>query len=245
MKIRNAAIGSAIALIAGSIANAAPMYNTIQAAPGGEQNVSSILGILFGGSFNAVGGPGSLDLGNGSITAQRIADGNVGGPMSLTASVGTLNTSDGQIWTGSQVSFEVKAKYAGDNSVFGWRDDTNGGAFSLVTNTGNLGASGTFDVSSSFRWALQDLSTGKEFTSRISDNVDGSGGTHGQLVTYRMTGAGFSTPTWALFWEDRMGSGADYDYNDSVIVISAMIPAPGSAATGALGLILVARRRRR
>ena len=75
--------------------------------------------------------------------------------------------------------------------------------------------------------------------------MDGSGGTYGQLVTYRMTGAGFATPTWALFWEDRMAGGADYDYNDSVIVISAMIPAPGSVATGAMGLILAARRRRR
>jgi len=245
MKIRNAALGSAIALIAASGAQAAPMYNAIQAAPGGEQNVSSILGILFGGSFNTVGGPGSLDLGNGSITAQRIADGNVGGPMSLTASIGSLNTSDGQIWTGSQVAFEVKAKYAGDNSVFGWRDDTNAGAFSMVSNTGSIGNSGNFNVSSSFRWVLQDLSTGQEFTSRISDNMDGSGGTYGQLVTYRMTGAGFATPTWALFWEDRMAGGADYDYNDSVIVISAMIPAPGSVATGAMGLILAARRRRR
>ncbi|MBL8887625.1 MAG: hypothetical protein JNK16_13275 [Phycisphaerales bacterium] len=243
MKIRNAAFGSAMALIAASIANAAPMYNTIQAAPGGEQNVSSILGILFGGSFNTVGGPGSLDLGNGSITAQRIADGNVGGPMSLTASIGSLSTSDGQIWSGSQVAFEVKAKYAGDNSVFGWRDDTNAGAFSLVSNTGSIGNNGSFSVSSAFRWVLQDQSTGQEFTSRISDNVDGSGA-HGQLVTYRMTGAGFSTPTWALFWEDRMGA-SDYDYNDSVIVISAMIPAPGSVATGAMGLILAARRRRR
>lgn len=245
MKIRTAAIGSAMALIAASIANAAPVYNTIQSAPGSEQNVSSILGILFGGTFNAVGGPGSLDLGNGSITAQRIADGNVGGPMSLTASIGTLSTSDGQTWSGSQVGFEVKAKYAGDNSVFGWRDDTNGGAFSLVTNTGNIGTSGSFNVSSAFRWVLQDLSTGLEFTSRIGDNLDSSGASHGQLVTYRMTGSGFTTPTWALFWEDRIGGGADYDYNDSVIVISAMIPAPGSVATGALGLVLVGRRRRR
>ncbi|MBL8876273.1 MAG: hypothetical protein JNM86_10805 [Phycisphaerae bacterium] len=244
MKIRNTAFGSAIALACASIANAAPVYNTIQAAPGGEQDVSSILGILFGGTFNTVGGPGSLNLGNGSITAQRIADSNVGGPMSLTASVGTLSTSDGQIWSGSQVGFEVKAKYAGDNSVFGWRDDTNGGFFSAVSNTGSIGNSGSFNVSSSFRWALQDLSTGREFTSRVSDNVEG-GNAYGQLVTYRLTGAGFSTPTWALFWEDRIAGGADYDYNDSVIVISAMIPAPGSVATGALGLILAARRRRR
>ncbi|MGH7243523.1 MAG: hypothetical protein ACREJD_08925 [Phycisphaerales bacterium] len=243
MKIRNAAIGSAMALIAASVANANPMYNTIQAAPGGEQNVSSILGILFGGSFNAVGGPGSLDLGNGSVTAQRIADGNVGGPMSLTASLGSLNTSDGQIWSGSQVAFEVKAKYAGDSSIFGWRDDTNGGVFSMVSATGNIGTSGSFDVSSSFRWVLQDQSTGQEFTSRISDNVDGSGA-HGQLVTYRMTGAGFSNPTWALFWEDRMGA-SDYDYNDSVVVVSAMVPAPGSLATGAFGLLFAGRRRRR
>lgn len=245
MKIRNAAIGSAIALIAASGANAAPMYNTIQAAPSGEQNVSSILGILFGGTWSTVGGPGSLNLGNGTITAQRIADANVGGPMSLTASVASLNTSDGQIWTGSQVAFEVKAKYAGDNSVFGWRDDTNGGVFTQVTNTGNIGNSGSFNVSSNFRWVLQDLTTGNEFTSRVSDNLDGSGGAHGQLVTYRLTGEGFSTPTWALFWEDRIASGSDYDYNDSVIVVSAMVPAPGSFATGALGLILTARRRRR
>ncbi|MBX3390098.1 MAG: hypothetical protein KF691_11685 [Phycisphaeraceae bacterium] len=245
MKIRQAAIGSAIALIAASATNAAPMYNTIQTAPSGEQNVSSILGILFGGTWSAVGGPGSLNLGNGSITAQRIADGNVGGPMSLTASVGSLNTSDGQIWSGSQVAFEVKAKYAGDNSVFGWRDDTNGGVFSQVTNTGSIGNSGDFTVSSSFRWVLQDLTTGKEFTSRVSDNLDASGGAHGQLVTYRLIGEGFSTPTWALFWEDRISPGADYDYNDSVIVISAMIPAPGSFATGAMGLLLAARRRRR
>lgn len=242
MKIRTAVFMCAMGIVGASIANAAPMYNTIQAAPSGEKNVNEILGIMFGGSWTSVL-PGSLDMTNGSQTAQRVADGNVGGPMSLMASLGSLNTADGQIWSGTQAGLEITAKYAGDNSVFGWRDDTNGGVFSMVSNTGTIGYTSTFNVSSEFRWVLQDLSTGTEFTSRVSDNLDGSGGAHGQLVTYRLTGAGFAMPTWALFWEDRM-SGGDYDYNDSVIVISA-IPAPGAASLAGMSLVLAGRRRRR
>jgi len=126
--------------------------------------------------------------------------------------------------------------------VFGFIDDTNGGAATIVGNTGNVGViSPEFNMSSDFRWFLRNRSQTVTYTSSLADN----GGVD-HLVTYEILG--LSTPTYLLFWEDR-GNG-DFDYNDSVIQLSLVglpttIPLPSAAGLGIVGLGLVATRRNR
>ena len=184
--------------------------------------------------------PDGVSLTNGSITATRIADGGVGGPMSITD--GTATSADDQSWSGGTVSVVAKARYAGDDSDFGWINDTPApqaiSSYQTILNTGTLNNAVTVSLSPAFRWAFHDPVTGETFTSRPGDNPHGG---NDQMATYKITGVSPSS-TWLLVWEDRSVN-SDHDFNDAAIQIMA-VPAPG-ALVASLGLLTAATGRRR
>ncbi len=225
-----------------AVAQADPQYTTINPPPGSELGHAAILSNIYGGSWSASG----VNVTNGTHGAMRVMDaGSIWG-MTIPAAAPELAQDD--VWSGGVVSVAVRARYAGDSHVFGWIDDTAAvPAFAPIISTGSLDTPVTLTLSSNFRWALQNTSTGLLFTSAPWSNPgvgSRSGETFDQLVTYHVTGpSGLSEI--ALFWEDRIaGQSADYDYNDAVVTITA-VPAPGAGALAALGVIgLVGTRRR-
>ncbi len=226
-------------------ASASGAFTTVKPAPGSELNHQQILNNVYGGGFLALEGPNPA-FSNGVLTFTRVNDSGLGGV--LTVVTNDTTPTDDQRWaigaaTGPATVI-ARAKYAGDNHTFGWFDDTQGEPVYQ-----SLGSTGTFDVpvqvnlSSSFRWALHDTTKNTIWTSRQSDNVASDSTSYDQMTTYRVTGAGVTQPTFLLFWEDRIGKSADYDYNDAVIEITA-VPAPGAAGALALTPLALFRRKR-
>lgn len=230
-----------------SAAVAAPSFTTVQAPPSGEKNHRQILSQIYGGTWSTASN-GRDYTNNQGISAMRLADKGLATPTSLTTGVsGTDNA-----WTGpALMQIVAQAKFAADNSVFGYFDDTGTDrSFRPIFNTSSLGTSATIDMPSAFRWALKDLTTGKTWTSRSGDN-NGVGKycnyTYDQLVTYKITNP--CDPSgcvqWALFWEDRIkGQSSDYDFNDAVITIC-VVPSPGAASLVCLGGVTLLGRRKR
>jgi hypothetical protein len=64
------------------------------------------------------------------------------------------------------------------------------------------------------------------------------------MVTYLIRKNG-SFYGWLLAWEDRLGSGADYDYNDAWLEVAVIIPSPLAGGMAGVGLMGLAIRRRR
>jgi MYXO-CTERM domain-containing protein len=231
-----------MALAGGAMATTS--FTTVNAPPAGEKNHKQILSQVYGGTWTAAAN--GLDYSSSTMTASRLADSGVATPTSLTTGVsGTDNA-----WTGpAATSVIINAKYAADNSVFGYFDDSGEDtSFHAIFNTSSIGSSATVNLPGSFRWALKDISTGRIWTSHASDNL-GTGASANQsfdqLATYKITGSGQDMNQWALFWEDRPYGASDRDFNDAMITIQTC-PVPGPATAGLLGLgaLGVARRRR-
>lgn len=243
MKNRTLVLPAVLAL--GAAASAHGAFTTVNGAPGGELNHLQILNNVYGGGFLALEGP-TPAFSNGSLTFTRINDSGLGGVLTIVTS--DTSATDDQRWSVGDATGPAtviaRAKYAGDSHTFGWIDDTQGEPVYQ-----SLGSTSTFNVpvmvnlSSDFRWALHDTTTGSMWTSRSSDNLDNHGNARDQMVTYRVTGAGVTQPTFLLFWEDRIGGGADYDYNDAVVELTA-VPAPGAVGLAGLGALAFTRRRR-
>jgi hypothetical protein len=237
-----AALSTALALTLAASAHAG--FTTVKPAPGSEKNHQQILGLTYGGSFLLNEGS-TPTYSNGSLTFTRVDDSGLGGVLAIVTS-DTAPTDDQRWSAGDAVgptTVIARAKYAGDSHVFGWIDDTRGSAgFQSLIGTTTFNSPVTVNLTSSFRWALKDTTTNKTWTSRNSDNLS-DGKSYDQMTTYRVTGAGITQPTYLLFWEDRIGGGADYDYNDAVIEITA-VPAPGGAGLALLGAAGLLRRKR-
>jgi len=238
------------AAAAASGAMATTQFSPVLSPPSGERGHAFILGQSYGGLFARASN--GVDFSNGTILAQRLIDRGVAAPASLTGFVSGLPTDNA--WVGPALStLKVEAKYAGHNSTFGFFNDsaspTAGGAsptMQSLFNTGSIGSTATVGMPENFRWALRNNTTGKTFTSRSEDNVEGQS-FFDHLVTYRIVGAGDAPGAvrYMLFWEDlTIGNHTDKDYNDAVIQVTA-IPAPGATALLAGAGLLAIRRRRR
>ncbi len=238
---------AAVSVFAGVAASASAQYATVNPAPSSELGHAAILSSIYGGSWSASG----VNVTSGASTAMRIMD--AGAPGGAGVSLASLATASSQddIWhggIGQVVTVEARAKFAGDSHIFGWIDDTQAEpVFQPIISTSAFGSPVTVELSPSFRWALQNVSTGRTFTSLASNNTGTgaySNATYDQLVSYHVTGPG-GLNHLALFWEDRIaGQGADYDYNDAVVTVT-VAPSPGTAVLAGVGLVgLVGRRRR-
>lgn len=234
----------------GSSALATTQFTTVQSPASGERNHAWILGKIYGGTFAK--SSNGVDYSNGPITAQRLIDKGVAAPSNLSVPVSGL-PGDNQ-WIGpAPVTITVKAKFAAHNATFGYFDDTGAAPkwVSLVS-TSQLDAPITAVLPVSFRWGLKNNTTGSVFTSRLQDNVEGTGSSakaYDHMVSYRILGlpnAPFSNE-WALFWEDlKAADCSDWDFNDAAITINTtLIPAPSAAGALAGAALLAARRRRR
>lgn len=234
-----------IAALAGT-ALAGPSYTTVRPAPGGELGHAAILQNIYGGSWS-MSTTTPLNVTNGAMTAARVADAGVASPISLAS--GSAVTGEDSAFAGQSVVVTVKARYAGDRHVLGWIDDTaETPAFQPIISTSSHNVPVELTLSGSFRWALQNTTTGKLFTSRAGDNFgvgSASDQTFDHLVTYHINPKSGPINEWALFWEDRTGGqSSDFDYNDAVFVVQA-IPTPGVATLSGIGMLLLSGRRRR
>ncbi|MBN8645740.1 MAG: hypothetical protein J0L61_10950 [Planctomycetes bacterium] len=230
-----------------ALASAAPAlagFTSVNPAPGSELSHAPIINNVYGGTFALNESAVPTYTNNTGFTLTRVSDFGLGGVMSI---VGGSAATDDQAWSRGDavgpVTVIARAKYAGDSHTIGWIDDTSETpVYQSILGSTNFNNPVAVTLSSSFRWALNDITTGKTWTSRASDNVKSSVA-YDQLVTYRVTGPTITQPTFLLFWEDRIGSGADYDYNDAVFEITA-VPTPGVASLFGFAALAGARRRR-
>lgn len=250
MTVKSRIVTTLAAGIAGiALANSAMAvgtFTTVNAPPSGEKSQAQLLSQVYGGTWVANGN----NYTNGTLTATRLADAGVATPTSLTT--GVSGTDD--LWTGPAASTIVaEAKYAADNSLFGYFDDTGSNAsFQALFNTAATGTTANVALPGNFRWGLKDLSTNKLWTSRSADNLTPgfySATPSDQMVTYKITGVNGEQMVneWALFWEDRGPSqNSDRDFNDAMITITAVpIPTPGAVALLGLGSLGLMRRKRK
>lgn len=247
----------ALACVSG-VAMGANDYSFVHGAPGGELGHGAIMNLVYSsaansGAFTAFGSLGSTSQKNGAamttpqgfqssaLTFVRVQDRGGVSPLHLNG----MNWGAGQDqrWADGVVDVRVEAKYAGDSHVFGWHDDTGSGAFQAIASTTPGTLVEQVSLSTAFRWGLKDTTTGKSFTSDETTNLSGLD----QLVTYAMLDSSSSKLLgWLLFWEDRHGSGADYDYNDAVIEVRLIaVPTPMGAGLAGVGLVALGSRRRR
>jgi len=230
-----------------SIAQADPQYTTVNPAPGSELGHAAILTNMYGGTWTSSG----VNVSSGVSTAMRIMDAGAPSGGGVGLPLNAIESSQDDMWSvagGLFVTVTAKARFAGDSHIFGWFDDTQlDPAFQPVIGTGTFDAPVTIELSPMFRWALQNVSTGRTFSSLPMTNLGAgarSGESFDQLVSYLITGTGGLNEV-ALFWEDRIGGqGADYDYNDAVVTVS-VVPGPGTGVLAGLGLLGLAGRRRR
>jgi hypothetical protein len=240
-------------VILGALASsslASSQFTTVQAPASGEKSQAWILGKIYGGTFTKKAN--GVDYTNGSITAQRLIDKGVAAPSNLSVPASGL-PGDNQ-WIGpAPVSITVKAKFAAHNATFGYFDDTTSVAkWVPLISTSQLDSPITAVLPVNFRWGLKNNTTGSVFTSRLEDNVEGTGSNrqaYDHMVSYKMLGLPNSQyrSEWALFWEDlKAADCSDWDFNDAAITVSTtVIPAPGAAgALAGVGLVALRRRRR-
>jgi hypothetical protein len=254
------AIASAIVVSGAASAMTFPGYTSIggqwysNVQSSSEPGHAAILDGIYGAGFGATG---TLSFTNGSITATRLADatsalGAAGVALNLDGTnSGTSGVTD-QIWQDGVIRTNAEAKYAGDTQTFGWRQGAGPGTNPLFTVNANgfiSGVNATFGPvpgNGQFEWTRSGGADGL-FSSDASDNESftppgGGTGDADHMVTYRITGTGITTPTFLVFFEDRING--DYDYNDLVVEIS-VVPVPAAALMGLAGLAGVGVVRRR
>ncbi len=151
-------VGLAVVSMSGA-AMAVPGYTTINPPPGTELNHAQILDLVYGGTFNL---SGVRDFTNGSVTATRVSDNGLGGVLKILT--GTPVSADDQDWSDGITTVFMEAKYAGDNHYFGWYNDTTPSGFQALLDTSSIGSSTIVNLSSQFRWGLQNTSTGSTVT---------------------------------------------------------------------------------
>lgn len=256
--MRYATMAVVVSVWVSGVAVGANEYSFVHGAPGGELGHGAIMNLVYSGAansgaFTAFGSLASTSQKNGAslttplgfqssaLTFVRIQD--RGGVSLLHLNGMNWGAGQDQNWADGVVDVRVEAKYAGDSHVFGWHDDTGSGAFQAIAPTTPGTTVEQVSLSTAFRWGLKDTTTGKSYTSDETTNHSGLD----QLVTYAMFDTASSKMLgWLLFWEDRHGAGADYDYNDAVIEIRLIaVPTPMAAGLGAAGMLALGARRRR
>lgn len=267
-KITSVAIVAALAGAA-SFANAG--FTTVQTGGtfgGGNANgasdgtsVVNILSRMYGGDFDTsvTGVTGSIygTLNIGGVTATRVHDflgsddvlnQNVLGSV-LQLGAGAAGSTD-QVWQDGTVTFEARARYAGDAQFFGFRaGDSGGSGFTNTAISVGPGYDGTLSNGISigsgnpFRWMRANNSAGDDNVqlSRASENAQEANVSNDQMIAFEIDD-GSGTRRYVLFFED-IDVGGDRDFNDLAIELS-VIPLPTGAALGMAGMGLLAIRRR-
>jgi len=231
----------AVGLVAG-VSSAQAGVTTVQAPIyGGELSIAQILSGVYGETFAASG----EDFVSAGITAKRMDDFGIIGPLSTTGAVGSAAD---EVWQGSFTKATAKARYAGYNQEFGYIDGESGGTYTkLLDVVGNgtapavTGEAVDINVPGLFR-----LARGGQngvFSSKALDNADSLD----HMVTYQIQGladAG-SFVSWMVFFEDLNQiagvQSSDRDFNDLAVELkAAVVPLPPAALMGLIGLAIPA-----
>jgi hypothetical protein len=191
----------------------------------GEVNTLAIFRNLFGPGMTGAEWCGAVYT-DGTITATRVEDyedpcskpGNPGDNLYLLSTSLTPTATD-QIWMDGQATTTARARYAGLQQQFGY--DAGSGYVEIL----DIGDSNgfinipadpvTFGPDSNWRWIRK--GSGTTWYSTEDDNSDDTD----HLTTYYITGLNDGKITWVLFWDDQAGGG-DRDFNDFVLVITAV-----------------------
>jgi hypothetical protein len=187
-----------------------------------EATHEQILEHAYGGNFTASG----VNFSNGSVTVTRIDD------------------NADATWTQQITSARAVASFARRKQAFGYFQGAGGESFNkLFSVSGSqydvTGGAGDIDLNGTLKFGRNE-NVGKAFSSLASDNRDGKD----HLVSYKVTGADGTNPTYLLFWEDKWGRNSDFDFNDLVVEVTAasdalLIPLPPAVMSGLGGLAML------
>lgn len=155
-----------------------------------------------------------------------------------------IDDNDDQLWSGA-FDATAKAIFAKQTQSFGTQGD--GGYSEVFAATGygyNVTGSGVISGDSLELARKANAASNTTISSVNANNKQGLD----KLVSYVLTGEGFNTPTYLLFWEDIRGIEADGDYQDLVVELrsqgATIIPTPAAFGAGLvmLGGALLRRR---
>ena len=246
-------LASALAIIVGpgvASAGLTPIFDSVIPE---EPNHVEIFEELYGPGFSpAWAPPGAPSYTNGPVTVTRVDDFGVGGFLNMV--FGGPGTADDQIWTDGIATISAEARFAHFDQEFGFAHVPPGlgGDYTKlfdVTGSGfDVSGSATFEFSpgDTWVWARADDSDGGTLENvwYSMDGMNRDGLDH--MVTYQVTGRDVDATVWLLMWADENDAAGDWDFNDLVLEIHAVvIPTPGSLALLAVGGGLLTRRRRR
>lgn len=182
---------------------------------GGEATQAEVLSNSYGGTFSSSG----LDFTNGTLTATRLDD------------------STDQYLPTSISSIKTLATFADLSQGLGYGDINSPTKLFSVTGSGYsaTGSSGALDLPANT--AAIRTGGGSNQSSVDSQNKDGKD----HLVTYLLTGASVTSPTYVMFWEDKtVGEKSDFDFNDLAVEIkgrnATAVPLPAAVWSGLVTL---------
>lgn len=221
-----------------------------QGAGGAERCLVGVGGVCTGGAYN-----NSLSL--VSIFQSDLGAGNL---------LVRVDDSFDKLWanvvsSGGQV--QALARYAGDNSQFGYYDGTFHQLTGTIANSkvrvnsaaAYAGDNHTGDfVIAADSWTTIPVAAGVPFAFMLNDPVVGLlssnnvVGAFDNMVTFQVVTGGIGQQHYFLAWEDR-GSVSDKDYNDYIVEVQFTTPVPEpetyAMLIAGLGLLGFAARRRK
>lgn len=220
-----------LAAMAG-VAFGGSVYTNVAGPPGGEEDHQTIIETVYG--LSVTQDADGVSWSGAGFKATRIADTGGSAALALLQPDVASGPFDDQSWHDGVAAFTAEAKYAAYNQTFGfayngdvgWQEllRVSGSGFGVTTNATGAGTQlGDTSMAMFSQAPLHWVRAGQDGTwtdnlasSRIGDNPDEMD----HMVTYMIEDTRLGPvngTTWLVFWEDILGCGSDWDYNDLVV----------------------------